>query len=324
MDVADGDRSSFRRDAPPAAGRLSGTSREGGDRARRQERAALRRIAAGEERRRAVRLAGALANGTLCSRFLPRRQIVSGSALGALAGSTLKLCLPSRRRGLIDLEPHLRALERVDLVRTLQRHAIETAAREAAAWPERLIVAVDLLPLAAAEDAALEAAQEALAATGLAPHRLVLQIDEGELVAGGLALRTAIAGIGAAGIGLAVRGFGETFGALGLPRDLPISALILDRTMLRAELDEAAAAAGSIPLGAAADHGAQTMAATADLIIARAAAALGRGAGLAVIADGIETAGEFARAAGHGIDFAQGPWIGPPLTADAFAVAIED
>lgn len=289
----------------------------------------MRRIAAGEERRRALRLAAALSNGTLCSRFTPRRQIAigtTGPVLGPLVGATLRLCLPNRRRGLIDLEPHLRALERVDLVRSLQRHAIHEAAREAAAWPGRFTVAVDLMPLAASDGAALEAAQDALAATGLTPHRLVLQIDEAELIAGGLALRGALAAIGAAGIGLALRGFGETFGALGLPRDLPISALILDRSMLRAELGDAAIGAPPTPL---ADIGAPIgatgagTAITADVVIARAAAALGRGAGLAVIADGIETAGDFARAAGHGVDFAQGPWIGAPMTPEAFAATIE-
>lgn len=303
----------------------------------------MRRIAAGEERRRALRLAGALANGSLCSRFVPRRQIDSRAAdptPGALTGGTLRLCLPSRRRGLIDLDPHLRALERADLVRALQRHALAEAAREAASWPTHVCVAVDLLPLAAADGAALEAAQEALAATGLAAERLVLQIDEGELVTGGLALRAALAAIGAAGVGLALRGFGETFGALGLPRDLPISALILDRTMLRAELGATAGTTpfegaprgatsrgatprGTAPEGSRTDSAIQRTAVAADLIIARAAAALGRGAGLAVVADGIETAGEFARAAAHGIDFAQGPWIGPPMAPDAFVAAIE-
>ena len=147
---------------------------------------------------------------------------------------------------------------------------------------------------------------------------------------GGRGLRNAVVAIGAAGIGLALRGSGETFGAFGLPRALPFSALILDRSLLRAERGEIStgtvatrlaptdeAAAGTTPA-------ATNAAIDADVIIARAAAALGQGAGLTVIADGIETASDFARAAAHGVGFAQGPSIGEPMAPETFAASIED
>lgn len=43
-----------------------------------------------------------------------------------------------------------------------------------------------------------------------------------------------------------------------------------------------------------------------------------------MFADSIETAGDFARTAGNGVDFGQGPWIGAPMAPEAFAASIEE
>ncbi|HEX7391144.1 MAG TPA: EAL domain-containing protein [Acidiphilium sp.] len=280
-----------------------------GDTEARRNRAVLRRIAAGEQRKRATRIADALHDGSFCLRYLPRLRLApagTGSAdtapAGHLDGAELWIGLPNRKRGLIAVTSVLRDLNRQEPRADVLRFGLEAATAEVATWPETWRIAVPVTGRTLADGTVLDAALHALDAARVAPGRLDLQIDETELIESGAPFNPALGDLRSAGLGVTLDGFGATFGSLALLSRLPLSGLKLDRRFVRAT---------------APDDGAPDSGAISDTaILARAAIETARLQGLTVTIDGIETETELRRMHCFGADCIQGPWIGAPMQAE--------
>jgi diguanylate cyclase (GGDEF)-like protein len=131
--------------------------------------------------------------------------------------------------------------------------------------------------------------RDALAASGLRPGRLVLELTESVLLEDGEVAVERLHALKALGVGLALDDFGTGFSSLSYLSRLPVDILKLDRSFLR---DGAPAlTAGIVGLGAALQ--------------------------LAVVAEGIETEDQWYALQALGCDYGQGFYFSRPLDAAA-------
>lgn len=271
----------------------------------RRTRASLRRLVAGEQRKRAMRLTEALRDDAFCLRFLPRQRLAPAGTATAdagpaesdrIEGAELWLGLPNRRRGLVSVTPLLRDLDRPVLREDMLRFTLDAAAAEVAIWPTHWRIAVPVPSRILVDGGVCDIVLAALAQAGVGAERIDLQIDESELVEGGMALHHAIGALREHGIGVSLEGFGAIFGSLALLPRLPLTGLKLDRRLAHATMP-----------GDAVD----------ETILIRAAVEIAHRQGVLVTIDGVETAAETERIRGLGVDLVQGPWIGPAMPAEA-------
>ena len=130
---------------------------------------------------------------------------------------------------------------------------------------------------------------EALAATGLEPHRLVLEITESALLVDPDAARAALGELRELGVSIALDDFGTGWSSLSYLRTLPVDIIKIDRSFVAdMHTDPDACAVVSAVLG------------------------LGHGMGLVVVAEGVESAGQLTMLREMGCDEYQGFLDGPP------------
>ena len=187
------------------------------------------------------------------------------------------------------------AAEASGLIVPLGAWALREACRQAAAWRGQglaLTVAVNVSPVQLRHPDLLDVVDEALAASGLEPGRLELEVTEGLLVEsdGGVAAR--LAGLAARGVGLAIDDFGTGYSSLAYLKRLPARKIKVDRSFVR-------------DIGADPEHEA----------VVRAIVSLGHALGKEVVAEGVETEAQLAFLRALGCDAAQGFLLARPRPA---------
>jgi diguanylate cyclase (GGDEF)-like protein len=140
---------------------------------------------------------------------------------------------------------------------------------------------------------------DALAAVGLEPARLALEITETALMTDEDGCHANLSALAALGVGVAMDDFGAGFSSLDRLRRLPINALKISGSLL---------------------HGAADDRLAGDIF--RMAASLGKALGLVLIAEGVESEAELSLARATGIDRAQGFALSAPVPADQLRTAI--
>jgi EAL domain-containing protein (putative c-di-GMP-specific phosphodiesterase class I) len=131
----------------------------------------------------------------------------------------------------------------------------------------------------------------ALAASGLAPERLVLEVTETSLVRDPRHARRVLGELRALGVRTALDDFGTGFSSLAYLQELPLDVLKIDQKFVRD-----------------AGHGPGP-----GVAFARAIVSLGAALGLHTVAEGIETPGQRDALAGMGCDLGQGYLFARPL-----------
>ena len=153
-------------------------------------------------------------------------------------------------------------------------------------------MAVNVSPAQLRHPDLLGVVDEALAASGLDPGRLELEVTEGILVVpeGGMAER--IAGLGERGVRLAIDDFGTGYSSLAYLGRLPARRIKVDRSFV--------GTIGTDPEGEA---------------VVRAIVSLGHALGKEVVAEGVETEAQLAFLRELGCDAAQGFLLARPRPA---------
>ncbi|PLK26263.1 bifunctional diguanylate cyclase/phosphodiesterase [Novosphingobium sp. TH158] len=185
--------------------------------------------------------------------------------------------------------------ERADHVAQLSRHIAAKACSLAAQWPERLSLSVNVTAADLAAEVYPEQLGAIVAASGLAPSRLVLEVTEQALLGDiGLARRSLGRLVGA-GVAVALDDFGAGFCNFRYLKLLPLQKLKLDRAMVE---------------GIAEDP--------RDLAVLRGIVAMAGALDLEVTAEGIETAAQRAAVEAEGCASWQGFLGAEPMDAAAF------
>lgn len=172
---------------------------------------------------------------------------------------------------------------------------LRTACREAASWTQPLTVAVNVSTLQIYDPSFANLVHGILLETGLSPNRLELEITETALVRDLNRALLTLRRIKALGVHIAMDDFGTGYSSLSNLRAFPFDKIKIDRSFIKSvDSNEQAAT------------------------IVRTVLGLGRGLGLPVLAEGVETTGEMKFLRDQNCDEIQGYLIGRPAEIENF------
>ncbi|MDH3195613.1 MAG: EAL domain-containing protein [Hyphomicrobiales bacterium] len=203
---------------------------------------------------------------------------------GRIKGVEALLRWTSPRRGDVSPIEFIPVAEEIGMIGRLGEWALKKACADAIAWPDDISLAVNVSPIQFTGDDFVATLSEALAETGLPPHRIELEITESLFLAEDDATLQAMTALKAAGIGIALDDFGTGYSALSYIHKFPIDKIKIDRSFV---------------LGLENDR-------TQNLEIVRAIVAMADSLGIETIAEGVENEGQLALVAAAGCHQVQG------------------
>lgn len=137
------------------------------------------------------------------------------------------------QRGIIAPADFIPLAEETGAIDALGEWAVQQACRDARHWPEPLRVAVNLSPVQFRQSDLPRVVGEALSASGLAAHRLELEITESVLLENNAANLEALHSLRALGLRIAVDDFGTGYSSLSFLQRFPFDKLKIDQTFVR-------------------------------------------------------------------------------------------
>ena len=203
--------------------------------------------------------------------------------------------------GLVGPDGFIALAERTGLIAPLTERVLGRALDDLGDWLDEGLdaqVAVNVAPPLLLDDQLPVCVGRLLARAGIEPGRLQLEITESRLLADEERAVDVVRRLRELGVSLAIDDFGVGFSSLGQLRRLPVAELKIDKSFVA---------------GMDGDGGAA---------VVRAAAALGRDLGIAVVAEGVETPAECRRVRELGCDYAQGFLFGRPAPAAELAARL--
>lgn len=197
-------------------------------------------------------------------------------------------------RGMISPATFIDVAEQSQLIVPLGAWVLETACMEAAGWPQPLYMSVNLSPVQLARSNVVREVDAALARSGLAPQRLELEVTESTMVSAGSSEIGRLIELRRSGVRVAIDDFGTGYSSLGYLRQMPFDTLKIDRSFV-SSIEE--------------DSGAQAIVSTIIDLSHRLQCQ--------VVAEGVETEGQFNILNDLRCHRVQGWLLGKPMTADA-------
>jgi len=179
------------------------------------------------------------------------------------------------------------------LIERIGTWVLEKACRDAAEMPSDIRVAVNVSPVQFARGGLGRTVAGALAASGLDPARLELEITESLFMSATSAIEEAVADVLGQGVTFALDDFGTGYSSLGYLRRYPLRKVKIDRSFVT---------------GLPVDLGSET--------IIRAVVALTSGLGMKVIAEGIESEAQSEALRRLGCAEGQGFLFGRPMPGE--------
>jgi predicted signal transduction protein with EAL and GGDEF domain len=195
-------------------------------------------------------------------------------------------------RGTVLPSEFIPVAEETGLIVPIGGWVLRTACMEAASWPCGIRVAVNLSPVQVKQRAILSAVTSALAASGLRPDLLELEVTETVLLEDDKTTAQTLRSLRELGTRIVMDDFGTGYSSLSYLRSFPFDKIKIDRSFIR------------------------DLTAKQDCrVIVRAIADLARNLGIATTAEGVETEGQLALLREEGCSEAQGYLISPPQPA---------
>jgi diguanylate cyclase (GGDEF)-like protein len=214
----------------------------------------------------------------------------------ALTGFEALLRWIHPQRGLVSPADFVPLAEEIGLIVPLGEWVLRRACADAAGWPGAPKVAVNLSPVQFGSRTLVEDVAAALAASGLDPARLELEITETVMLADTDAVLVILHRLRDLGIGIAMDDFGTGYSSLSYLRRFPFSKVKIDQSFVQG-------------LGQGGD---------CDTIIA-AVADLCKQLGMITTAEGVETEDQLARLAAGNCTEVQGYLFSKPRPANEVA-----
>jgi len=236
-------------------------------------------------------LGTALTSDQLVVHYQPKVDLRTGDVHGVEA--LVRWDHPTR--GLLYPDAFLGLVEEAGLMHAMTLVVLEIALDQAAAWRaggRRLTVAVNLSASSLVDNALPEQVAAMLAARGLAPGALQLEITEEFLMADRDRARAILTRLRRHGVQISVDDFGTGYSSLSYLRDLPVDELKLDRSFILPMVEDPRAAA-----------------------LVASTVSLAHSLDLRMVAEGVENNIAYAELARLGCDQAQGYYMSRPLPA---------
>jgi diguanylate cyclase (GGDEF)-like protein len=195
-------------------------------------------------------------------------------------------------RGLIPPLDFIPVAEETGLIVPIGDWVLRQACAEAVTWPSDVKIAVNLSPIQFKNKGLLPSVISALAASGLSPNRLELEITESVLLQDGDATLAILHELRGLGVRISMDDFGTGYSSLSYLRKFPFDKIKIDQSFI---FDMS-------------DH-------NDSLAIVRAVIAMGSGLGIATTAEGVETPEQFEQLKLEGCTEVQGYLFSPPRPA---------
>ncbi len=140
-------------------------------------------------------------------------------------------------RGTLSPDEFIPLAEDIGVIRSIGEWALQQACREAATWPERIGVAVNLSPVQFRSAGLTSSVMMALARSGLSPQRLELEITESVLLKGTAATLATLNQLKELGVRVALDDFGTGYSSLSYLRMFRFDKVKIDKSFIH-ELEE--------------------------------------------------------------------------------------
>ena len=195
-------------------------------------------------------------------------------------------------RGSISPAEFIPIAEDIGLIASLSDWIINEACKIAVTWPESIKVAVNISPIQFRNRTLLPCVRKALTRTGLDPSRLELELTESALLEENETTVAALHELRELGVGIALDDFGTGYSSLSYLRSFPFDKIKIDQSFVR-------------ELSTRPDC----------MVIIQSVVALGKGLGMSITAEGVETEQQLAQIQSAGCTEAQGFLLGRPKPA---------
>jgi diguanylate cyclase (GGDEF)-like protein len=195
--------------------------------------------------------------------------------------------------------------EETGLIVPIGKWVLTTACLQSIAWQRQglpaLCIAINMTARQFLDEQLLADLASILTGTGMDPHLLEIELNEGLLIHDVESTMRILTGLKALGVRIAVDDFGTGYSSLAMLQRFPLDTIKIDRSLMRDFL------------GTADDTG------LADAIIA-----MGKSLSLTVVAQGVETKEQAEHLRLHACDELQGFYFKRPLPADEFTQLLRE
>jgi diguanylate cyclase (GGDEF)-like protein/PAS domain S-box-containing protein len=247
-----------------------------------------------EKRALQQELRAAIEHGELALHYQPQARIS-----GEISGFEALVRWHHPIRGLIPPGSFVPLAEESGLIVAMSEWILREGCREAASWPRPLQIAINLSPIQFRHGDLPAQVHQILLETGLAPHRLELEVTEGVLIDDFSRALSILLRLKTLGVRIAMDDFGTGYSSLSYLQAFPFDKIKIDRTFIANLSDNQHSAA-----------------------IVRAVLGLGRGMNIPVVAEGVETPEQLAFLARESCEEVQGYLIGRPAPIDTYAAVL--
>jgi diguanylate cyclase (GGDEF)-like protein len=226
-----------------------------------------------------VELRDAIQNGVLKPHYQPLVDLSSGR----ITGFEALVRWPHPDRGMVSPGEFIPVAEETGLINALGVMMLQRACTDAAQWPDGVCVAVNLSPAQFRTSNLLSIVMDTLKQSGLSPKRLELEITETLLLEKSSQVLASLHALRALGVRVSMDDFGTGYSSLSYLRSFPFDKIKVDQSFVR---------------GLDSNRDAQA--------IIRSIASLGKGLGVTITAEGVETEAELSCLRAEGCHEGQG------------------
>jgi len=202
--------------------------------------------------------------------------------------------------GMVSPAAFIGIAEESKLISRIGEWVLRQACDDAAYWPNPLRVAVNVSPVQFIEPGFPALVSSALAASGLAPERLELEITEGVFLAGTATCDATFNALKALGVRLALDDFGTGYSSLAYLKTAPFDKIKIDQSFVR---------------GATFEEGSRSRAIIAAIV------ALADAVGMETTAEGIETFDQLDMVRSLKVSHVQGYIYSKPVPNEDFVIS---
>ncbi|MEO8317470.1 MAG: EAL domain-containing protein [Bradyrhizobium sp.] len=213
----------------------------------------------------------------------PHYQPLVDLATGRITGCEALVRWPHPERGMISPAEFIPVAEETGLINAVGGLMLRRACMDAAQWPDDVRVAVNLSPLQFRVGNLLSLVMDTLKHSGLPPTRLELEITETLLLEKSSQTLATLHALRSLGVRISMDDFGTGYSSLSYLRSFPFDKIKIDQSFVR-------------DLGANPDAQA----------IVRSIISLGKGLGVTITAEGVETEAELSCLRNEGCHEGQG------------------
>ncbi|WP_345815788.1 EAL domain-containing protein [Paraburkholderia sp. PREW-6R] len=215
---------------------------------------------------------------------------------GAIAGREALIRWTHPVRGELSPSAFIPTAERTGLILALGEWVLSQACKEAAAWRDKVVVAVNVSPVQLREERFASTVAVILRRSRLSPARLNIEVTETVLLSDDDVTRRNVARLRALGIGLALDDFGTGFSTMSTLVRFSFDKLKIDSSFVKESVHRRESAA-----------------------VVRGIVALAREIGIPTTAEGIETQEQLNFVRLCGCTYAQGFLLGRPARSEDIA-----